>query len=1370
MKAQDNNASAVEPDRGNRVRTGGQAPARGHGPTATVEDNRVAASTMQRIQAVANHSPRVTQLRQLATLTRTPPTLQLHGGTPVNDDPDLEREADVMGASALAYVGDGADDGHPGRDNATVTQLHTQYGVVQRALPSGIENRANDCFLNALIHLIGAGYRDRFDPAVRQWAVHQDVQTELWEVIEAVNEGGDNVPQATIGTLREHLYGIRIGARGRVIPSLNNQEDASEVLQHLLELTLDVQDQAQVEEEREYAKSEHDPTYTGERSELQTYTDRRARTTRRTSMIGVDLDQYESFHDFLYHEFGAGSVSTEFDARNRYAIQVGSDVHRVSEVSVRHRFVTLPPVLTFHLHRFRVGPDGGQQRINRRFAMPQEVILRSGTVEAPRWERFELQAFVVQHGSLSGGHYTAERLTEKGWLARNDDKASKPRKEPENIDTGYLYTYRSAGLLPLVPDVSLQDEKPELTRRDLGDEDDREGASDSLKDSHVPEGKPTKVRRGLMNASGHDCFMNVALQMISGPLHSVFENGRRKHAVLEPIMALAEEIAKGGGEAIEKARITKMRQLLLKHKLVESETAQEDASELILRLLNLTIRGKDQIHAARERSFKAEDRHDSTGDSSRDLAEYTKGKNREAMPSANSIPIDIVNFDTLEQFLAQRYHDGITTSYDEANRPKVRQNYATHALSAVTEKHTLLHLPDVLVFALTRSIQDSTGWRRLDKAFFMPQTFTIGSPRSDDARYRYRLSGIVMHTGSRDAGHYRAWMQHAQDAEWLQANDSTVTAHADPGAEQHQGYLYTYTRIADPAGKFDDPVEQLGELTAIALLLKQIRAGNRRAVQQMLDAGGVSVRTVDPVSGKTPLHAAVEAETPDEEMVRILLRRGADPGAGDAERYSAIERAEGLKREALVKLMRQPTIHDVGTLAKDVTAFTGSDRSELQHLYNRLGDLSLTIKGYYDNLIGIDYDGAAVMAGLEHQLHGIRHALNRHASKVHGVELHGAGARSDSHKVFERADDADLTVYLNQLDKLNKGARAAYLRCQEKASKKDTADASKPISESLTAAYAQPMKGFGGIGPWTKAGDLEYDVGGVGWDQKAMYVGKDQAFEGRLHHTQTKSSSSTGSEGSEARNGLLLDATVSDPRNYELIWEKLFTSMNPGDLAPKMVREVRSPLPLGLKSKTVFDTTGRVPLCNDRSFEEKAVTAVTELDKLGGKSSDGIRAIAPPRWLADVVEEILGGSRSAYSLHKNDRHWLPGGRLYFEASASRSSKVKVVFDHDKTHFYVTPTHYEGYSIREAGGLRFCHPFYAINTTGLKAVSTAEAVTVDETTETGTPKSGTDSAPGKSAGGRKKGGAEPAKAKEKGGAGKQPPPGKQKQKGVTKGTK
>ncbi|MCI3208064.1 MULTISPECIES: DUF4157 domain-containing protein [Pandoraea] len=1299
---------------------------------------------------------------------RVAPTMQ-SGDAMINDDPALEREADAMGAAALAYTGNGAGEVNPGRENGSViVQRQVRQGVIQRETPTGIENRANDCFLNALIHLIGAGYRDRFDPAVRRWAQHHDVQDELWAVIQQVNAGGANVPQATIGTLREHLYGIQVGRRGRVVPSKSAQEDASEVLQHLLELTLDAQDQVAVEEQREYAKSVRDAAYTGDAEQLQTYTDRKARQTTRTSMIGVDLDQYVSFHDFLYHEFGAGSVATEFDAKNHYAIRVGGEVHRVGAVSVQRRFVTLPPVLTFHLHRFRVGPDGGQQRINRRFDMPQDLVLRSGTPTAPRWERFELQAYVVQHGSLSGGHYTAARLTKSGWLTRDDAKPSEPRPVPENIDTGYLYTYRSAGLLPLAPDTSLQDKKPEIVRRDLGDEHTSEEVSGSATRSDVPEGKPSKARLGLPNASGSDCFMNVALQMISGPLQSVFAS-RSKHPVLGPILTLADDIAKGGDTAIEAERIATMRALLLKHELVASDTGQEDATELLLRLLNLAIRGKDQIHAQRERSFEARDRHDWTGERPKGPAEYTNRKSTERMAPANSIPIDIVHFDTLEQFLAKRFHDGVTTSYDKANRPKVRQDGAYHALSAVTEKHTLLYLPDVLVFVLNRSVQDSGGLRRLDKPFFMPPTFTIGAPRDDTSQFRYRLTGVVMHTGSREQGHYRAWMQQSVDGEWLQANDSTVTSHEDPGAEQHQGYLYTYAKIDKPAGKFDTPVETLGDLTASALLIKQVRAGNRRAVQQMLDSGGVSVQTIDAASGKTALHAAVEADTADEEMIRILLRRGADPGARDAENYTAIERADGLGREGIAKLMRQPGIHDVGSLAKDVKGFTGTNRSDLQRMYNRLSELSLTINGYYGNLLGKDDDGAAVMVHLEHQLHQIRHDLNRHASVIHGVRLGGAGGRPDTHKVFTDPRDADLATYLTQLDKLSKGAKGAYERCQEKASKNKTADASKPISESLTAAYAQPTKEFRNIGPWSGGGDLEYNVDGVGWDQKAMYVGKGEEFKGRLHHTQTKSSGSTASEAGGARNGLLLDATVSDPRNYELIWEKLFTSINRGELNPKMIREVQTPLKSSLKSNLVFDTRTEDTRCNDLDFNEKAVTAVTELDRLGGKASDGIRVIVPPGWLAEVVKQIYAGGRKSFSFHKNDRYWLPGGRLYYEASASRSSKVKIVFDHDMTHFYVTPTHYEGYSIRETAGLRFCQPFYEINTTGLKPISTAETVTVDEASETATPTPDRpQSAKGGASGSAKKGATEPAKSAKSGkpgksdDAGKRQPTGKQKQ--------
>jgi len=1325
--------------------------ARGSAPTSALADQRPAALVQRQIGALSGDSPRGQQQSALTRLIDGSPRTQQHK--------DMAAVIDRGSAS-------------PAPVRSAIVQRQAQQGVIQRAEPAGIENRANDCFLNALIHLIGAGYRDRFDPAVRRWADHHDVQDELWRVIQQVNAGGDDVPSETIAALRDHLYEIPVGRRGRVVPSKGGQEDASEVLQHLLELTLGAQDQVVVEEQREYAKSERDAAYTGNVEQLQTYTDKKAQQTTRTSMIGVDLDQYVSFHDFLYHEFGAGSVATEFDAKNRYAIRVGGEVHRVGAVSVRRRFVTLPPVLTFHLHRFRIGADGGQQRINRRFDMPQELVLRSGTPDAPRWERFELHAYVVQHGSLSGGHYTAERLTDKGWLTRDDARASKARKVPENIDTGYLYTYRSAGLLPLAPDTSLQDKKPEIVRRDLGDGLESAEVSGRATRSDVPEGKPSKARLGLPNVSGHDCFMNVALQMISGPLQSVFAS-RRKHAVLGPILTLADDIAKGGDETIDTARITQMRALLLKHKLVESDTAQEDASELLLRLLNLAVRGKDQIHAQRERSFEASDRHDWTGERPKGPAEYTNRKSTEKTAPANSIPIDIIHFDTLEQFLAKRFYEGLTTSYDESNRPKVKQNGAYHALSAVKEKHTLLRLPDVLVFVLNRSIQDSRGLRRLDKAFFMPPTFTIAQPGKDEGHFQYRLTGVVMHTGSRDEGHYRAWMQQTAGGEWLQANDSTVTSHEDPGAEQHQGYLYTYAKIDKPTGPLDTPVEELGELTASALLIKQVRAGNRRAVQQMLDSGGVRVQTIDAASGKTALHAAVEADTADEEMVRILLRRGADPGAHDAQNYSAIERADELEREGIAKLMRQPGIHDVGSLAKAVKGFTGTNRSELQHLYSRLGDLSLTIKGYYDNLLGKDNDGAALMANLEHQLHQIRHDLNRRAGAIHGVHLGGAGGRPDTHKVFTDPDDADLGTYLNQLDKLNRGAKSAYQRCQEKASKKKTADASKPISESLTAAYAQSTPGFRNIGPWTGGGDLEYNVDGVGWDQKALYVGKDEGFQGRLHHTQTKSSGSTASEEGGARNGLLLDATVSDPRNYELIWEKLFTSINLDELNPKMIREVQSPLKSALKSALVFDMRTEDTVCNDLDFNPKAVTAVTELDRLGGKPSDGIRRIVPPGWLAAVVRQIDAGSREAFSFHKNDRYWLPGGHLYYEASASRSSKVKVVFNHEKSHFYVTPTHYAGYSIREVAGLRFCHPFYQIDTTGLLGVSAAATETASDTSETETPTPDR-SPPAKGGSGAKKKTTEPAKSAKSGktdkpgDAGKRQPTGKQKQQQTTPG--
>jgi ubiquitin C-terminal hydrolase len=1225
-----------------------------------------------------------------ASLPATPALAQSGTAAPLQTGGGLQDSARMREQSATVSLIN---------DSPRVLQLAALNAAIQRQTPSGIENRANDCFLNALIQLIGAGYQDRFNPATNPWPAHREAQAQLWAVIRQVEAGRSNVSGKAIGALRRTLCGIRLG-NGTVIATEGEQEDAAEVLRHLLELALGRDDMVAVEEERRYESSEADASYSGDRSQLQTYTDKKATSVTPTGMIGVDMSHYANFHDFLYHEYGDGNVRTEFDANNRYAIQVGSEVHRVGEVSVQRRFRTLPDVLTFNLHRFRVGIDGGQHRIDRRFDMPHQLVLRTGVADAPRWEVFQLIGFVVQRGDLSGGHYVAERAVHGGWLQRDDAKASEVRSEPQERDAGYLYTYRRKAVMETKPDAELmQETKPEASLRELGDETAvTDGTTTAPTHGTIPPGTASSARLGLPN-SGHDCFMNVAVQMVSGPLREVFERRRKKDRVLDAVWALAEDVAKGGSEAIELKRVTAMRALLKKAGLIASMTGEEDASELLIRLLERGNTGKDKIREKRVRTFQSEHAEAWAGKMPKDPAEYTKGRSEEQAEPSNTIVIDIVHFDTLEQFLAHRYHVGMSTTYDKANRALVRQGGQSLAVSTVKEQMQLLHLPDVLVFVLNRSIEDGGGRRRLDKTFFMPPTFTIGSPRSQSGTLRYRLTGIVMHTGSRDTGHYTAWMRHGDD--WLHANDSSVTQHAHPGTDQDKGYLYTYRRI-DETSTSERRVEDQAGLTADALLLDRIRQGDTTRVVQILDSGQANPRLAATDSGDTALHLAVRQDNAT--MVRALLRRGADPAAPNHEHMSALDLAEHLDSAEIVKLLRQPTVSDVGLLAQDVKRLDGKDTGRIARLYQRLSELDDTLNNYFGKLLGTDKAGAAVILRLKHTLHEVRTDLNTRAAAAHGIARQGPGMRPDSHRSYTDWNDNDLKTMLAGL---SKDAQAAFHRFAESAKKKG-GEAGKPISEGLTAAYAQPMEGFANIGPWRGDGDLEYAVGSVGWDQKAMYADEHSDFDGRLHHTQDKHSAAEGTEEAleesarkevrkSKRNGVILDATIADPRNYELIWEKVLTNVNKGGLDPAMIREVHAPRPTALRSKTVIDTTLAKPADSSGTLDAKSLGAALELEQLArGRPSDQIRHIKPPSWLADEIKKIQTGEKSGYSYHKNDRHWLPPGVLYYEASASKGSKVKIVFDLDQKAFYVTCTHYKGYSIRDASGLHFCHPFFQVD--------------------------------------------------------------------------
>ncbi|OGB25286.1 MAG: hypothetical protein A3I66_04290 [Burkholderiales bacterium RIFCSPLOWO2_02_FULL_57_36] len=1253
---------------------------------------------------------------------RVRPTMQMKGGVPINDDERLEHEADVMGTRAVAqragesedapggttekYSGlaDSSrqepvqrrrarhfDDGNSSRLSRTLSRprLASPHVALQKVESGGIANRGNDCFLNAVLQLVGAGYAPLFNPERNLWGEDSRIiQAALWRVIGRVNSGED-VDKEAIGTLRKPLVGHKVQGKP-IVPSEDDQEDAAEVLERLLSLALPGGQTVGVEETRRFKKSTKDEGFKGKREQLLEYQDNQAAVAHNTSIIPVEMENYATFHEFLFREYGEGNITTEFDAKNRAALLVGEEVHRVDEISVQRRFTQLPDVLTFHLHRFRIGAEGAQQRIGRSFDMPPELVLKAGKDKSATWNRYRLVAFVVQSGGLGGGHYVAERLEQEGWLTKDDDKKSDAKRAPQNVTQGYLYTYQRIERVSTKPsDPLLQETQPSQTEfvRDI-DFGPSESSDSTLKGTVEESQAIASTKHSGLANNGTDCFMNVALQMMNGPLRDVFDPVKMnpkspKFSFFETLWKMLRALRAEGSKALPHKHVAAIRKVLKAENLLSSEVGQEDASELLLKLLDLALQGAQKIGISRERSFEASASTAYVGEVTRDPAEYDpSGTNVAPEAPANAIPVDIRDYDTLEQFIGTRFGKGTYIDYGKGNEPKILQGEQMLTVSRVKEVLKFTQLPSLLTFVLNRSMQNEEGRRRrLDKAFFMPDMFALTNPQDPSSVLRYRLNGVIVQSGTLEEGHYYGWMRSGD--QWLKANDAKVTEHVSPGADQDRGYVYTYEQVSDKASEKMASAEVMSSMSPDALLLHEVLRKNRRRALQILSTGRVPLNFKHPKSQTTVLHELVRQN--DSELVRLVLRLGADPTIANVKNETPIEIALAQESTEMVALLTQSSQSDLQALRKNLQVISGDDSASALDLYARLGELRSQLDNDIDKLLGTNPDEAAKLIARREELDQTLASLNEKTATAMGIKRAGPGRRPDAHKSYDDREGADLKLLLSTLKKPQLDAYKRFMAVAKNAK----GAASKPISEGLSAAYAQDvLPAFKNISPWKGEGDLEYDIDGVAWDQKALFVDQHTPFEGRLGHTQKKHSSSKG-----GLNGLLLDSTTIDSRNYELIWERILNEALTGHLDPKYLAEVRAPDSSALisESDSVFDET--------KKGNPEDVRLAIKLDNLATGPSSTIRPIEQS-WvpgLGENIQKILAKEKIGYTRHSNNRHWLPPGILYWEHSIGSGSRVKLVVSHDLSTMYLTCTHYSGFSIRnEKGVARFCNPFFQVN--------------------------------------------------------------------------
>jgi ubiquitin C-terminal hydrolase len=98
----------------------------------------------------------------------------------------------------------------------------------------------------------------------------------------------------------------------------------------------------------------------------------------------------------------------------------------------------------------------------------------------------------------------------------------------------------------------------------------------------------------------------------------------------------------------------------------------------------------------------------------------------------------------------------------------------------VIKKYQLKVLPECLVLTLNRFEFDLGKMMRkkLNNHFEFPEKFDFGFlEEGDEAKLRdlgqYRLTGVVVHSGIADAGHY--WSYVFREGKWFEFNDANVT-------------------------------------------------------------------------------------------------------------------------------------------------------------------------------------------------------------------------------------------------------------------------------------------------------------------------------------------------------------------------------------------------------------------------------------------------------------------------------------------------------------------------------------------------------------------------------------------------------------------
>lgn len=489
---------------------------------------------------------------------------------------------------------------------------------VQRVGGMDNELAKNYCFMNAVIQVVQHAYADLFNPVTNILPLaRQPLQARIWQIIQDL--GNQDIALKRVSELRGELQKLKL------VASLTAQEDAQELMAKLIDyvsagsssggyrmqqLISSSSEESDVVGDVPIAKQNKEPSNIKE-------------TTQEigSGMIGVDINIYQSFEDFLYYLYGVGT-NTELDSANYLQMTTGSKHVYVKARKERREFTLLPPVVTFYIKRF----FGGMKNV-RDFPMPDSLFLVEQPVgKAKRYKKYVLEAYVRHSGSnsIAGGHYYAlkkSKAKEGGWVTHNDAVVGPSDNEGANRLQGSLYTYRlveeKEGLG--FGEVAYQESKPFLSTPPkttgitsipfawnktpgTGVKPSTKGGGFSPFIGTTPVGSD-KIR-GLPNRSRQtpegtsvvvDCFINATLQLIAGGYRELFDPVKNplkdegRAAVQKSIHALIGKINQSDTEAIAEDAIETLRVLLVAQKAVGSLLRQEDATELMRVLVDMMV-------------------------------------------------------------------------------------------------------------------------------------------------------------------------------------------------------------------------------------------------------------------------------------------------------------------------------------------------------------------------------------------------------------------------------------------------------------------------------------------------------------------------------------------------------------------------------------------------------------------------------------------------------------------------------------------------------------------------------------------------------------------------------------------------------------